>query len=61
MTRAWWTLPGMGCLGTPGMALHGGAAMIYVMWIVFRTALTIIPTGRTGGAVARGLFAILPA
>ena len=34
VTRAWWTLLAIGCLGTLGMALYGGGSMIYVMWIV---------------------------
>lgn len=34
ITRAWWMLLSVGCLGSFAMHFYGGGAMIYALWIV---------------------------
>lgn len=34
VTRAWWMLLSMGCLGSFAMFFYGGGSMIYALWIV---------------------------
>ena len=34
ITRAWWMLLSVGCLGSFAMFFYGGGAMIYALWIV---------------------------
>lgn len=34
ITRAWWMLLAMGCLGSFAMFFHGGGTMVYALWIV---------------------------
>ncbi|MCA1978166.1 MAG: hypothetical protein LDL19_02920 [Thiobacillus sp.] len=34
ITRAWWMLLSVGCLGSFAMIFHGGGGMIYALWIV---------------------------
>jgi hypothetical protein len=34
ITRAWWMLLGVGCLGSFAMFFHGGGGMIYALWTV---------------------------
>ena len=34
VTRAWWMLLSVGCLGSFAMFFYGGGAMIYALWVV---------------------------
>lgn len=34
ITRAWWMLLSVGCLGSFAMFFYGGGAMVYALWIV---------------------------